>query len=439
MLVLLLARPIWNQRPPTSAQRWLLIEPGVALDRAAMERARSLARAGYQTRSLVPGLPRVVLSEKTSAQPPSAPDVWSLAREADARLPSGSSLVVFASDRIASLRGERPALRSKIEWIGVPPLSEKSRVTLVSLAVVEGQLHCVIASSDPESTRHTRVTIPAATGKHSAGGFSIDVRQSEDRTWSARLLPDGDWIAAAVSQNVLVLRAPDREPDARYVAAALQAIGVTVDVQTFTSDTDATRADWIFWLNDDAVPERLKAEVTKRNADLLQDAEGSRDGAQPAVGSIVFDRPFADIQLLLRTAATGAGVRVWSDSSGAPLLTIERVGRGKHWRFFSRFHPDWNELPRSSALPAALQTLLLAASPEPKIDNRVADRAQAQPAEGGSHSLTLAATERVDLQQLFWSLAVLLFAAERALSFRSAPSAAARKSARVREENPVLV
>ena len=89
--------------------------------------------------------------------------------------------------------------------------------------------------------------------------------------------------------------------------------------------------------------------------------------------------------------------------------------------------------------PAALQTLLLAASPEPKIDNRVADRAQAQPAEGGSHSLTLAATERVDLQQLFWSLAVLLFAAERALSFRSPPSAAARKSARVREENPVLV
>jgi hypothetical protein len=265
------------------------------------------------------------------------------------------------------------------------------------------------------------------------------VKQIEGPAWSARLLPDGDWIVAAAPQNVMILRTADREADARHVAAALNAIGLSVDVQTFTSLTDATRADWIVWLGDDPVPERLKDEITKRGADLLQDAEGSRDGAQTAVGSIVFDRPVADIELLRRTTPTGAGVSVWSDSSGAPLLTVERIGRGKHWRFFSRFHQDWNELPRSSALPAALQTLLLDAPGEAKIDNRVADRTQAQPAEGGSPSIILAATERIDLQQLFWSLAVLLFAAERALSYRSPATVAATKPARAREESPVLV
>jgi hypothetical protein len=440
MLILLLARPIWNKRPPTTAQRWVLIEPGVALEGAALQRARSLARDGYQTRSLATGFPRIALPEKPSTRAPGTADVWSLVREADARLPSGSALAVFASDRMNTLRDERPALRSKVEWIGVP-FSANSQAVLVSARSAERELHCIVESTDAALTLHTRATIPAANGTHSAAGFSIEVRDNGDRNWSARLLPDGEWMVVGVDapRNVLILRSADRESDARYVAAALRAIGAKVDVQAFTSDTDATRADWIIWLNDEPVAQRIEGEIARRGVDLLQDAEGSRDAAQTAGGSISFDRSVVDIELLRRTRASDAGVPVWSDSSGAPLLTVERIGGGRRWRFFSRFHPEWSDLPRSSALPFALQQLLLDERSKPKIDHRVADRDQAQPAEGASQSVILAAAERIDLRQLFWSLAVLLFAAERALSYRSPASAAATKSARARKETPVLV
>jgi hypothetical protein len=113
---------------------------------------------------------------------------------------------------------------------------------------------------------------------------------------------------------------------------------------------------------------------------------------------------------------------VWSDGFGVPVLTVKREGAGRHWRFFSRFHPDWNALPRSSALPAALRTILSAGAvpAEPTRDLRRADASQTAPAEGSeSPAIRLAPeAENIDLRDLISFACVGLFIVERVLSHR---------------------
>jgi hypothetical protein len=187
--------------------------------------------------------------------------------------------------------------------------------------------------------------------------------------------------------------------------------------ETVTFDADAATADWIFWLNDQPPPAEGVRAVTGRGADLLSDAEGS-DAAATAT---TFGEP--PVELLRRTTTNGeTGATVWSDGFGVPVLTVKREGAGRHWRFFSRFHPDWNALPRSSALPAALRTILSARGipVEPTHDLRRADASQTTPGEGSqSPAIRLAReAENVDLRDLIWFLCLALFIVERVLSHR---------------------
>jgi hypothetical protein len=312
-----------------------------------------------------------------------------------------------------------------------------------------GELHCAIVSSDARTTLRTRATVPPAPGVHRLppplDHLSVETRDNADRSVAARL-GDGEWIAATpfIPLNVLVLHTADRIEDSRYVAAAMRAIGgVAVDLKPASEQINLTTAAWIVWLSDEPVPGSITSEVAKRGADLLQDAERSRDARDlPAADSIVLDGA-TTVALFRRSPPSGTGASVWRDSFARPLLTVERAGAGRHWRFFSRFHPDWNDLPRSSALPAALRSLLIADEPDGVTDLRRATPAQAAPAEAARkdemQSTLRGPAERIELKELFWTFAVLLFAIERALSYRSTTLPAAPVRARRREETPVLV
>ena len=208
-LALGLTHPFWRRPPFARPQRWVLLDPSAAPVGRSLARVRALQAAGNETHVLASGFPRVgSLSGEASAP---APDLWSLLREADAGLPAGSSLAVFTTGRLASLRGIRPALaNARTEWIDVPPIS--------SAAVVE-------ALPSPPLT-------------------------------------------------VLILHDPERTEDARYVAAAWRAIAqvdkrsVTVAVDLTTRPVFTAHADWIFWLGNQPIP----ASVAARAANVLDDA-----------------------------------------------------------------------------------------------------------------------------------------------------------------------
>lgn len=456
MLVLLLARPVWNKPPPTTPQRWALIGPDVVLEGAALRRWRELDSNGYQTRQLAPGFAKISLPDKGSVQDAASTDVWSYLREADAQLPEGSDVAIFSSDRVSSLRAARPVLRRvKVEWISVAPNDPRSTWWIesahLSTQVEDGpqKLHCVVGVSSATQTRRVPLEVLAAPGRYDLATpldhLALELRAGEDHSLGVRVIsrdgssPDGPWLAASAATplNVAIVRANHRLEDARYVEAAIRALGETsgrrinVDVSAPDSASNVARAAWIFWLSDEPIPPALGKELNEREIDLLSDAENSSDAAGPPVLNwILFDSATSgseQVGLFRRTPPTSVpGASVWTDGSGQPLLTVQREGRGRHWRFASRFHPQWNDLPRSSALAVSLRSLLVARESGPVAstqDVRRADPTQVAPeqapaTESGSDFALKASPERVDLHQLFWIAAVALFGIERVLNCR---------------------
>lgn len=428
LLALFLAQPIWTRPPSSRPQKWALFEPGLELHGDAQKRWRDLKSAGYEARALASGFAAISPNDSTRGTEPTG-DTWSLLREVDARLPAGSAVAVFSWDRVASLRGARPRLQNcDVEWIQAVATGERERIWIDSIRSGE-ELRVLVGRSTADTTEFQRLTIPAVSGKTALSppldGWSLEVRAGEERNLAARLLrndgePSGEgWITAAPPQElrVALLHDLERAEDARYVNAALHAVAETSG-DAVTIGTDIATADWIFWLNDQSPPAEVLREVAQRGANLLSDA--SATAAATATFTTFGDE---QVELLRRTVATEeSGAAFWADGFGVPVLSVGREGAGRHWRFFSRFHPDWNALPRSSALPAALRTILEAgtAGKHAPHDRRRVDARQAAPGDRLQSAAIrfTAEPERIDLRDLLWMFCIGLFVAERVLSHR---------------------
>ena len=239
--------------------------------------------------------------------------------------------------------------------------------------------------------------------------------------------------AASPALSVLILRDNEHAADARYVEAALRAaadsIGQPVNVQNreITPDVDnAAVTDWTFWLSTRAVPEGLAARaprIVRYVGSETMAADGWIDAppGEAADGARLWK---------LATPSTplgAASVVWWSDGRGNPVLTYSHPAVGERWELSTRFDPGWTDLPDTTALPAWLRTLLFPqvaawADADPIHDRRLADPAQSLPSKNSAAAKieTLAPADQPsrDLHWPLWTLAALLFAAERILSLR---------------------
>ena len=219
------------------------------------------------------------------------------------------------------------------------------------------------------------------------------------------------WRETAGNQPAPASRAPvrfglvaaaDRAEDARYVRAAMAAIGAT--------RVGDEAPEWIFQLGDVTLPARWQERVTQGGR-LVTDAPNSADATR---GSRSFDAGTAIVRILKRVTLD-AGVPMLRDSVGAPLCREQRQGAGTQWRFAVRFHPDWTDWPLESSFPAWWREQM-----HPTGDSPIAiGAAQATPrfAPGKSPSApALGDLGHIDLRRWLWLLAVALFGAERLIS-----------------------
>jgi len=163
-LAALLAGPRWIDRND-GPQRWALLAPNALLEGPTQQAWRELLAEGYQPRRLASGFPGAdATTPRTSDD---LLDVWSLLREADARVPAGSKLVVFAPPRASFLRGARPALaHSDVRWIATTARDDSLRTTWIDpLAVMSyGRgLRATIGTSDATSTRFSVLKVNDAS------------------------------------------------------------------------------------------------------------------------------------------------------------------------------------------------------------------------------------------------------------------------------------
>ena len=447
-LALLLAGPHWRQGASNGPQRWALLDPAADVSGDAAARLRQLRGDGYTVHRLARGFP------SPEAAPASAPpsDLWSLLREADAALPAGSTLAVFTPGRLSSLHSACPFLRHcRVEWVTTPDAAgsaarswiESLRVSASSGTPAKGR--ALVGTSDAASTWFTDV--PTPSGRSAPTTPAVEFAADGFRARLSLPTP-GPWVRADRAPSTLrlvILHDPDRAEDARNVEAAARAVsavtGQLLAINVLPANDDPNQghpaADWVFWLSAHSVP----AAVADGTANLVSDAESSpRDAPASTEGWIVAPAGTpgaaafgaASVRLWQRVPApplTADTATLWTDSHGDPLLTLARVPHGRRWRFYSRFHPDWTDLPRTAALPAFVEDLLCppSASPaDPAHDLRRADPTQLDlslsPAPTAAPPPALPALPvGIDLHWPLWLLAAGLFAVERLLSRRPTP------------------
>lgn len=279
-------------------------------------------------------------------------NLWAALRRADRAQEPGTQFVVFAPDLLRYFRGERPTLRARVDW-------------------------------------HARPVGP--------------VRGVLPPPPAARL--------------VAIFADPSRWDDARYVSAALGAVGAATGIPAIVSlhpttvDAVTARVDWIVWLSNHAVPEPIQRSV-QRGAILLSDAGGA--AAQQHYTRVVTGPQPTDAWLRQRTTDSDPGALVWADGTGAPLLTVQREGRGRRYRFRSRFSPAWSDLVLRPAFPLALARLWTATdSAAATVDDRRITVSQLTPAYDSAQNRGPQSGPRRSLFLPVWALAVLLFFAER--------------------------
>jgi hypothetical protein len=208
----------------------------------------------------------------------------------------------------------------------------------------------------------------------------------------------------------------------RYLQAALEAIKQfskkKMVVKTVT-DTAAlpSNQDWLFWLADETPG-------IKDAKNILGYARGKPSAGASVIlpnGKLLFDA--VDLYKSVQendTVDKLSAVR-WKDGYGRPLLTAVQKSNTTYYRLYSHFDPAWNELPWSDNFPQILYSLLYDADNKSTAENAATpvDSSQLIPLLNTAKEAAVKPIifTETNLSEPFWIAILLLFFAERLLSF----------------------
>ena len=282
-------------------------------------------------------------------------------------------MVVVARPRLSADAGERPRLRSEVEWI--VPSAASRREPVPGAAPVAG------------------ADAPRPAGR-----------------------------------SATILAAESRGDDARYLVAALRAVSdETTDLVRLLPVDSAAAAgqaarigDWLLWLADTAVPSELVA-AAQAGAAVLSDAPD--DGELEPRMLVADGMPETVVRHAVLPDSIVApsetvAVALWEDGSGSPLLVARRSGAGLRLDHAGRFGAG--NLALAPVFPELIARLWKPETLEAKALPATAAQALPRTAAGGTPAAvpSRAARVRLDGTTLLWLLAVLLLAVERAVTAR---------------------
>ncbi len=441
-LALLLAQPRWLTKPheaETMPRGWVLVTPEILfnLGRAHHQLIDSLAAAGSELHLFTVGFPSFKLSDSATRQR-TEENLWSLLREVD-RLAPQTPLWIFSPNRLTSVRGERPALQPTVNWHAVPS-TQRNRWIQEARLTPNDSLFVVIGASDAEQIVLARYDLKAPAQRMILSNPDMPVLEAipphQKRMYALRLveqdtnpadnhfeiLPDSDRVTVAI------LHDSQRRDDARYVQSALEAVAefnrMSIDIKMCPirgNEQSSMSFDVAFWLSEQPLSEAWHERITQ-GLILISDA-GGMPYEQSESWMVMSDVSLENIpRLRRRVAPIRQGLSLWTDGFGEPLLECERRGKGWHYRFYSRFHPAWNDLVLSPVFPEwALSLLQRDNSIAPGSDQRRISAAQLLPAQKTVARASLPDAASHPLHIPFWILAAILFGLERWMAERKLP------------------
>ncbi len=410
-----LAGPRWPAATTEPAEVWLLVDPALLAARskvearsapegavAAFARLDQATAEGWPIHLLAPGLPIVEETDPALPRQPIA-DLWSLLREADLLAPPATRFEVLALDRLAALRGQRPAFVRAVEWRSIALASAQARPGEVETAAAE-------SSRQPK----------------------------------------------AEPLHALVAYTGERSDDAGFVIAALESAGLAREQRTGSAVTIERRPLSASPFPSTAVPSAAGHATTGRPADLAfwlgrSPTAGQLDSALRPGGQLVTDsllpyrrcRRLAVVHLAARSPAlqlhrceeaevgkvasdAGESVPLWRDALGRPLLEASR-GEFSQLHLHSRFHPAWSDWVTRDTFPQWIAELVDAADPASEatpglvIDDRPAPGQAAPRRLGPQPPNTEGNSEPVDEERSplpLWATVAVLLCVERWMALR---------------------
>ncbi|MES2418436.1 MAG: BatA domain-containing protein [Bacteroidota bacterium] len=248
---------------------------------------------------------------------------------------------------------------------------------------------------------------------------------SPDLTYYTSLNP-----AIPIPALTLLIYPADGE-DARYVKAAINAIAHytkrPINIKPWTAQEPAGNAAAGFWLSTHPIDEIFLAKL-KNGANLLTYENGKIKGFNSTVDlNTEGAQNSARIALYQRVMVSAfSGEKVWADGFGNPVLSKEKTHHFNHYRFYSRFNPQWTDLVWDSRFIKAMLPLVLGNEKE-KVDfgfeDHPADRRQLAKKQQEFIPIKTAITSvktntMKPLKDIFWVAALFVLIIERFLSFR---------------------
>ncbi len=392
LLALLLAKPVWRQRPAVKEKGWVLVEKDRAPEtyQQFQPQIDSLLQAGYTLHYFAPGFEQVSRSSALEAAANDAADstlfsYWALLSALQQQRKGNYPVFLFTTNYLHRFNGPRPVIDTSIHWFAYTPADSVSTWQADAYTTASGKIRVKQVTSRPRGT-----------------AYSFEEP-------SVAAAPPADTTSLRIT-----IFADSYTQDARYLKAAITAIQQYTQRRmqvTMVSQQAALPAetDWLYWLSTRPLPEQT-------NARFIWQYQSGKVVTAP---SHIIAGAFSPLPLYKRVLPqdTATVTPLWRDGWGQPLLSRQQQGSTTIYNFAGRLDPAWNELPWSADFPARLLQLIFPARDTFVKDKRIIAAAQLQPDLHPQRSMapiTATAINR-DLTLICWLGLMALFLAERIL------------------------
>ena len=367
-------------------------------------------------RLLTSGLPELTKGEVLER----LDDAWSLLREADELAPVGVPLTVFTIDRVAWLRGRRPALTRPVEW-WIQTDSGSNHWIQRAVSTVAGDQTVTIGESQAGGTRFATYTWSATDPPPRETGLEVDSDAGTLELIPADSHPEDDGAplpAAPRPLGVAMSVGSEHEMDAGHLRRGLRVVGRYLGRDlVWVTDSEAT-VDLEIRLGSEPTAGSQHALVLTDSDAAYESCKGLAFSASTSGGS----------PLLLRRCSTSwqlfEGVAWWVDGWGRPFIARRSGAVSAVYELQGRFDARWSSLVTSPALPRLLLDLVApddrstGGSGGARSDRRATTGRQRMPRIADA-SVTAPARQSTAPESLAWIVFALLLVLERWMSRRT--------------------
>jgi hypothetical protein len=415
VLSLLLSRPVWQTQPGSKEKGWILAEPGRLreIHRQFGPLLDSLQQAGYSLHYFREGFEKASWGDSTEVFPAAADSTayWQLYTQLDHRLPPGIPVYLFTTRYLYHFSGARPVTTRKLYWQTYVPAQRVQTWLAAATRCTNDSICLLTGNSDSTATWFTPTMISTAapapyTVEHRQGKWLVSLHNSQPVEADSGVLH-------------VTLFTDQPAQDAAYLQAALQAIAgfmhCSIPVTYIHQPGDIPAAqDWLFWLSEKPLPQGIRAKNIFRYA-----------AGQPVSGNTCMVTAAGTVPLYRYIATDSMPANtLWRNGFGNSMLTITNPAAQPVYTFYSRFLPAWNGLAWSPQFPQWLLQLLFPAGVQATAphDLRSINPQQVTPVvttERNTIVTNAAGINTTDLSPVCWLVLLVLFGAERLVSFQT--------------------